>query len=85
MLVIDSQYTLDEAFYKFDWGHTSYTMAVNCGIKWNISKLVLTHHEPSYTDKKLTEIFCDAVHHRDIMESTKPEIFFATEGTVFDV
>jgi phosphoribosyl 1,2-cyclic phosphodiesterase len=29
ILVLDSQYTLDEAFLKVDWGHTSHTMAVN--------------------------------------------------------
>ncbi|MCU0845917.1 MAG: hypothetical protein MUC76_13440 [Spirochaetes bacterium] len=32
-LVLDAHYTLDGLFKKFDWGHASYTMAVNCGIR----------------------------------------------------
>lgn len=36
LLVLDAQYTLDESFQKFDWGHTSYTMAVNCAVAWNV-------------------------------------------------
>ncbi|MCB1159030.1 MAG: MBL fold metallo-hydrolase, partial [Leptospiraceae bacterium] len=51
-LIIDSQYTLDESFKKFDWGHTSYTMAVNCATVWGVKNLILTHHEPDYDDKK---------------------------------
>ncbi len=89
LLILDSQYTLDEAFLKFDWGHTSYTMAVNCGIRWNIKDLVLTHHEPSYSDEKLAEMYGKAcehkkeyAHHGDLIP---PVIHIATEGTIFDI
>ena len=32
VLILDSQYTLEESFTKFDFGHTSYTMAVNLAV-----------------------------------------------------
>lgn len=85
LLVLDSQYTLYEAFSKFDWGHTSYTMAVNCGIRWNVKKLVLTHHEPNYSDDILLQNFNDAIEHRDSMKTSSPEIFMAREGMIFDI
>ena len=83
LLMIDSQYTLDESFFKFTWGHTSYTMAVNCGIRWNVKNLVLTHHEPSYSDSKLNQILDEAVNHRNAMKMLKPNIYLAREGMTF--
>ncbi len=83
VLVIDSQYTLDESFMKFDWGHTAYTAAVNCGIRWHVKKLVLTHHEPSYSDTKLAEIYREAVEHREAMKMKTPELYMAVEGLTF--
>ena len=83
LLVIDSQYTLNEAFKKFDWGHTSYTMAVNCAVRWNTRHLVLTHHEPAYFDDKLETIAAEAVDHRNAMESETPVVHMAREGMRF--
>lgn len=85
LLVLDSQYTLDESFKKIDWGHTSYTMAVNCAIRWKVRNLVLTHHEPSYDDFKLMQIYQSAVEHRDQMGSALPNIYLATEGMTFQL
>jgi len=85
LLVIDSQYTLDESFTKFDWGHTSYTMAVNCGINWRAKHLVLTHHEPGYYDFELSDILANAIEHRNNAGSNSPDISIATEGTVFQL
>lgn len=85
ILVLDSQYTLDESFVKFDWGHTSNTMAVNCGIRWNVKKLVLTHHEPAYSDDKLNENLETALIHRKISGHTAPDIMLAREGMIFDL
>ncbi len=55
-LVLDAQYTLGEAFEKFDWGHSSYSMAVDFAIEFGISELYLFHHEPLYDDKKMSSI-----------------------------
>ncbi len=85
VLVLDSQYTLDEAFLKADWGHTSYTMAVNCAINWEVKKLVMTHHEPAYSDDILQENYLLAVEHAQQMADVKTEILLAREGMVFDL
>jgi phosphoribosyl 1,2-cyclic phosphodiesterase len=83
LLVLDSQYTLDEHFRKFDWGHTSYSIAVNCGVRWGVKQLVLTHHEPSNNDATLHKIHQDAIEHRNNMKTEKPVIHIAREGMVF--
>ncbi len=85
LLILDSQYTLDESFSKFDWGHTSFTMAVNCGLRWNTKKLVLTHHEPAYSDEKLFDNYTGAVEHRDNQHNDTLDIYMAREEMVFTI
>ena len=85
LLVLDAQYTLDESFLKIDWGHTSYTMAVNCAVRWNVKNLVLTHHEPAYTDEKLYENYQAALEHCKYNDNDKLNIFMAREGLTFRV
>jgi ribonuclease BN (tRNA processing enzyme) len=85
LLIIDAQYTLDESFMKFDWGHTSYTMAVNCGLRWNVKKLVMTHHEPAYPDSKLLENYQAAIEHGENCKNETMEIYIATEGMSFSL
>ncbi len=83
LMILDAQYSLDEAFGKFDWGHTSNTMAVNCGVKWKLRNLVLTHHEPAYSDSKLFANFQHAVEHKNNMKAELPRLHLAREGMVF--
>ncbi len=85
LLVIDSQYTLDESFAKFDWGHTSYTMAVNCATIWEVKNLVLTHHEPAYNDKKVFDILEEAIEHKKNLGGSKLNIHLAREGLQFHI
>ena len=85
VLVIDAQYTLDESFQKFDWGHTSITMAVNCALNWNVKKLILTHHEPAYNDHTLSENLFMAIEHAQILERPDLEIELAREGLSFTI
>jgi ribonuclease BN (tRNA processing enzyme) len=85
ILVLDSQYTLDESFAKFDWGHTSYTMAVNVATIWGIKKLILTHHEPAYNDKKVFDILEEAIEHKRNLGGSPLEIILAREGMVIDL
>jgi phosphoribosyl 1,2-cyclic phosphodiesterase len=85
LLILDSQYTLDESFFKFDWGHTSYTVAVNCGIRWKAKNLVLTHHDPSNSDIQLKQIHRNAIDHRNQMKTKKPNIYMAREGMTFHI
>jgi phosphoribosyl 1,2-cyclic phosphodiesterase len=85
VLVLDSQYTLDESFAKFDWGHTSYTMAVNCATIWGIKTLILTHHEPAYNDKKVFDILEEAIEHKRHLGGAPLELILAREGMVIDL
>ncbi|MBN2159570.1 MAG: MBL fold metallo-hydrolase [Spirochaetes bacterium] len=85
LLIIDSQYTLDESFIKFDWGHTSFTMAVNCGLRWKVKELVMTHHEPAYTDAKLYENYQAAIEHGENCKNETTKIYIATEGMTFNL
>lgn len=83
LMVLDAQYSLDDAFSKFDWGHTANTMAVNCGAAWRVKNLVLTHHEPAYGDRRLYETFQAAVEHKKQLGSKLPRLFLAREGMTF--
>jgi len=83
ILILDSQYTLEESFMKIDWGHTSYTMAVNCGLRWNVKTLVLTHHEPDYSDEALYENHKSALQHALDNGNNTLKILQATEGMTF--
>ncbi len=85
LLILDSQYTLNEAFLKVDWGHTSYTMAVNCAINWNIKTLLMTHHEPAYSDDILQENYKLALSHADMLNNSTTKILLAREGMIFDL
>jgi len=80
ILILDAQYTLDEAFLKFDWGHTGFTMAVNCAVHWNIKQLYLTHHEPAYDDLTLYTNLNNSIAHRGLLGKEVPEIHMAREG-----
>lgn len=64
LLIIDAQYTKEEAEKKIGWGHTSVEVAVDCAIEWNAKRVVLTHHEPSYGDDKIEEMYRNAVNHQ---------------------
>lgn len=59
ILFHDAQYTAAEYEKKRGWGHSSlndaYLYAVLCGVKL----LLLTHHDPARSDKKLDELFAD--------------------------
>lgn len=85
LLILDAQYTLDESFMKIDWGHTSFSMAVNCAVHWKVKNLVLTHHEPAYNDRRIYENYENAIEHRRILKQDRPRIYLAREGTVYHV
>jgi len=80
VLAIDSQYTLDEAIEKYDWGHSSYSLAVDFASEWKIEKLVLFHHEPLYNDNKMFTIENTARWYMSHVGKEKIGIFLAQEG-----
>jgi phosphoribosyl 1,2-cyclic phosphodiesterase len=80
LLILDSQYTLEESFSKFDFGHTAYTMAVNLAVEWKVKRLVLFHHEPRNDDRKIWDIARSARWHAEQLGTGPLDISTAQEG-----
>ncbi|MCX7025702.1 MAG: MBL fold metallo-hydrolase [Spirochaetes bacterium] len=84
-LIIDSQYTLGEAIEKYNWGHSSFSLAADFAVNWKIKRLILFHFEPSYTDKKIFNIFKSAAWYIGHLENASVEVILAREGLEVDV
>jgi phosphoribosyl 1,2-cyclic phosphodiesterase len=80
LLILDSQYTLEESFSKFDYGHTAYTMAVNLAVEWKVKTLVLFHHEPRSDDRKIHGMARRARFHLGQLDAGPLSILTAQEG-----
>jgi phosphoribosyl 1,2-cyclic phosphodiesterase len=80
ILILDSQYTLEESIDKIDWGHTSYSMAVDFAAEWKVKTLVLFHHEPMYNDKKVLGILRSAQWYAKHLENRRTRVILAVEG-----
>lgn len=82
LLVIDAQYSTEEAEKKVGWGHTSVQKAVEFAEMMEIKKVILTHHEPDHSDIEVVKI---------IAAEGKPsspnaiEVVLAKEGAVFSL
>jgi phosphoribosyl 1,2-cyclic phosphodiesterase len=85
LLILDSQYTLGEAIEKYDWGHTSYSMAVDFAAEWNIKNLVLFHHEPLYNDRKIFGMLNSAEWYRARLGKKQFRVLLAVEGMEVDL
>jgi phosphoribosyl 1,2-cyclic phosphodiesterase len=80
LIIIDSQYTLDEAIEKYDWGHSSYSLAIDFANIWNIKKVALFHHEPRYPDKKIFSMHESAIAYMKHMKQHDIDIILARES-----
>jgi phosphoribosyl 1,2-cyclic phosphodiesterase len=80
LIILDSQYTLDEAIEKYDWGHSSYSLAVDFASAWNIKKLVLFHHEPLYDDNKMDSIHKSANWYKKYQQNSSIKVILAKEN-----
>jgi ribonuclease BN (tRNA processing enzyme) len=50
-------YTFSEGLEKEDWGHSSTFIGVDLAVEANVKKIAFFHHEPTYSDFKLVDIF----------------------------
>ncbi len=80
LIAMDTQYTLDEAIEKYDWGHSSYSLAVDFVAEWSIKTLVMFHHEPLYNDAKMYSILNSANWYKSHLKNTDIEVLLASEG-----
>ena len=80
MIVIDCQYTLDEAIEKYNWGHSAFSMAVDFVANWEIKHMVMFHHDPAYDDNKLYGLLQSAKLYLERLNIKGIELTLAYEG-----
>jgi phosphoribosyl 1,2-cyclic phosphodiesterase len=80
LLMLDSQYTLQESLSKIEWGHTSYSLAVDLAARWGIRTLALFHHEPQYPDKKVYGMLRSANWYVRHLQNRNTRVILAIEG-----
>lgn len=85
LCILDSQYTNMEAIEKENWGHSSFSYAIDFAELWNIKKLYFFHHEPTYDDKKLDGILNSGKVYQNYKQNSNPELHLATEGKVVEL
>jgi phosphoribosyl 1,2-cyclic phosphodiesterase len=80
LVILDAQYTLEEAMEKFNWGHSSFRVGVDFAAYWGIKHLVLFHHDPAYDDHKLYNILQSAQDYCERMQYKGIKVTLAIEG-----
>jgi phosphoribosyl 1,2-cyclic phosphodiesterase len=80
-IVLDSQYTVEEAFRKENWGHSAFCYAIDFAIHYNIKNIYLFHHEPTYDDKKLDSMLQAARWYAQYIEHSDIKIHLAKEDS----
>ena len=88
VLIFDTQYTFEEQLQRIDWGHSSASIATDIALKAQVKKLVLFHHDPSYDDEKLDEVYLRALRYRemvDIERRSDLQIIMAHEGLELEI
>jgi len=80
LLVIDAQYSIQEADQKVGWGHTSMRKAVEFAEMMEIKTVVLTHHEPDHKDAEVVKIASEEVSPQGSIQ-----VVLAKEGLCFSL
>jgi phosphoribosyl 1,2-cyclic phosphodiesterase len=84
LLIYDAQYTMVENVEKADWGHSNMFTGIDLALEAGVKKLVFTHHEPGYDDKRLWELFQKAQEYEKISANREDfEICLAFEDLSF--
>lgn len=77
LLIHDAQYTTDDYLNQYSpkqgYGHSTFDMAIEAQKQSNAKKLVFTHFDPTYNDKKLDSI---ASHYKKVSDTA----YLAHEG-----
>lgn len=81
ILVFDAQYTMIESVEKEDWGHSTIFVGIDIALEAGVEILVFTHHEPTYDDRKLWEMFQGAQRYLELQQGDKSlALHMAYEG-----
>lgn len=81
VLVLDSQYTVEEGFIKESWGHSTFNKGIDFGLSWGVKNIYLFHHDPTYDDKKIHSILESAKWYLDYGGNKSLNVHIASEGT----
>lgn len=80
VLVMDAQYSVEDSILKEKWGHSAFCYVIDFAVAWNVKKLYLFHHEPTYDDRKLNMILESAEWYSHYISSKPVEVYLAYEG-----
>jgi len=86
LLIFDSQYTFSEGLEKEDWGHSSTFIGVDLAVEANVKKIAFYHHEPTYSDFKLADIFRQTEKYLKLVgPKNSLQMVLAAEGESIDL
>ncbi len=73
--VFDAQYTFeDSVINKVDWGHSSASIAIDISTRFNVKKLILWHHDPEHSDKKMDTVLSNAKTYMNMDKKRRSEL-----------
>ncbi len=86
VLIFDAQYTPEEYINKINWGHSSTLMAVDVALRANAKRIVLFHHDPTYTDEFIENTERRAKEYLNTIAPTSDlQIIPAYEGLTIEI
>ncbi|MDP6357412.1 MAG: MBL fold metallo-hydrolase [Planctomycetota bacterium] len=84
LLVHDSQYSVEEYVAKIGWGHSFFQFAIEIGVRANVQRLLLFHHDPMRDDDMVDRMAADCnalISEKNISLRCQP----AAEGMEFEL
>ena len=86
LLIFDSMYTFSEGLEKEDWGHSSTFIGVDLAVEANVKQIAFFHHEPTYDDFKLVDIFKQTEKYLKLVAPKQDlKMFLSYEGLSIDL
>lgn len=86
LLIFDSMYTFSEGLEKEDWGHSSTFIGVDLAVEANVKQIAFFHHEPTYSDFKLVDIFRQTEKYLKLVAPKQDlKMFLSYEGLTIDL
>ncbi len=86
LLIFDSMYTFSEGLEKEDWGHSSTFIGVDLALEANVKQIAFFHHEPTYSDFKLMDIFRQTEKYLKLVAPKQDlKMFLSYEGLKVDL
>lgn len=85
VVILDTQYTLEEAQSKEKWGHSAFCYAIDFAVSKNIKSIYLFHHDPTYDDKKINSILEAAKWYSSYISNNKVKVELAIQGLEVEI